>query len=322
MKRKYKEEGKQGNTRIHAMLLQARGGSIAHDALIYGAMEVFAALTIEYSKMEGQQWAALANTDDPADASMLFLLSLFRFLVFGLTSGSSALFQTSFQTFFGKMIQTKSRLFFLSLVWNSPHADDSLKVVALKMGAIYLEQDPTRNTWAIEYNSSVVPQLLCCLTSPNSHIREHALAIFKVLASSFSTSTKTYGPLIVEFHESAEEMKIDEEQVKVVVSRHLSKKAALPSSTALFKLIVSAEVPDYVKQGLLKALEQVNSTSILTDLLPLIVELINKMDSPLGVIQSNVLTMLLERFNPVTAPLIATNEGWNCFQKVQVVFKI
>lgn len=42
----------------------------------------------------------------------------------------------------------------------------------------------------------------------------------------------------------------------------------------MVKLIVSAEVPDYVKQGLLKALEQVNYTSILTNLLPLIVELI------------------------------------------------
>ena len=104
------------------------------------------------------------------------------------------------------------------------------------------------------------------------------------------------------------------------MARHLSKKTALPSSSALFGLLVSAEVPDYVKQRLLKALEQVNSASILAKLLPLIDEMITKMDSQLGTIRSNVLTMLLERFNPISAPILATNDGWNCFQKVQVFF--
>lgn len=302
---------------IHALLRKAHLGSILHDAIIYGAMKVFNGLSIDYLKMAERQWASLTNLDDPADVSLVFLLSLFRFLVMGLTTTSSSLFQKSFQTFFGKM-EANCRVFFLSLIWNDPNVEDSLKIVALKMGAIYLEQAAARNTWAIQYNSCVVPQLLCCLTSSNLHIRVHALAIFKVLASSFSTSTNTYGPLIVEIHQSAEEIKIDDEQVKVVVARHLSKKAALPSSTALFGLLVSAEVPDYVKQRLLKALEQVNSASILTSLLPLIDEMITKIDSQLGEIKSNILTMLLERFNSIAAPILATNEGWNCFQKVHL----
>jgi hypothetical protein len=279
-------------------------------------MEVFEGLSIDYTKMAERQWAALTNLDDPADSSLLFLLSVFRFLVLGLTSTSSLLFQQSFPIFFRQMKEENSRLFFLTLLWNSPNTDNSLKIVALKMGAIFLEQAASRNNWAIHYNSSIVPQLLCCLTSSDRRIRAHALTIFKVLASSFSTSSKTYGPLIVEIHQSAEEIKIDDEQVKVVVARHLSKKAASPSSTALFGLLISAEVPDYVKQGLLKALEQVNSASILTNLLPLIEEMIAKINFQLGEIQSNILTMLLERFNPVSALILATNEGWNCFQKV------
>lgn len=306
-----------GKNRIRALLIQARErGVVVHDALLYGAMEVFESLSIDYSKMLERQWMALTNLNDPNDASVLFLLSLFRFLVLGLTLKSATPFQKSLQTYFSRLEQAKTKLLFLSLVWNNPDAPDSLKIVALKMGSLYLEQAAAINTWAIQYESSVVPQLLCCLTSSNQLIRQHALAIFKVLGSSFSTSSKTYGPLIVEIHQAGEELKIDEEQAKVVLARHLSKKTALSTSKALFDLLVLKDVPDYVKQGLLKALEQVNSADILTRLLPLIEELVNKADTPLRAIESNVLTMLLERFNSESAPIIAKDEGWKCFQKV------
>ncbi len=301
--------------RVQALLLQARSsGALGLQALVYGAMEIFESIAIDYPKMATRQWAALSNLDDANDASLLFLLSLFRFLVLGLATRSAPLFQNCLQAFFSRMGQTSARLFFLSLVWNDPNAADSLKIVALKMGSIYMEQAGSKNTWAIQFNSFVVPQLISSLTSSNPLVRQHALAILQALKSA-STSVKTYGPFITELVEAEEELKIDEEQLKVVVARHLSKSNAAPTSSSLYGLL-TLNVPNHVKQGLLKALENVNSEAALTKLLPFTEEMITKAENKLGTIESNILTMLLERFTPESARILAKNEGWNCFQKV------
>lgn len=304
--------------RVQSLILQARSsGVLPLQALVYGAMEIFERISIDYPKMGTQQWAILSNFDNANDASLLFLLSLFRFLVLGLTSRSVPLFKNCLQAFFGRMGQTSARLFFLSLVWNDPNVAESMKIVALKMGSIYMEQAGSKNSWAIQFNSFVIPQLICSLASSNALIRQHALDIFKALKSA-STSIKTYGPMVTEIVEAEEELKIDEEQLKVVVARYLTKKNAASASSSLYGLLVSKDVPNHVKQGLLKALEHVNSVANLTKLLPLTEQLITKAstEGELGAIESNILTMLLERFTPESAPILATDAGWGCFQKV------
>lgn len=307
-----------GRLQVNALLLQAnRGGVIAIEALVYSAMEVLGVVSIDYNKMAETQWATPMKHDNPDDASLQFLISLFRFLVLGLTSRSASLFQKCLQTFFTRMKKTKARLFFLSLVWNDPNLPDALKLVAFKMGSMFMEQESGQSVWAVQLDSFLVPQLICSLASSNPLLRQHALAVWEVLASTHSAKLKSYSPLIQDIKLAAEEIKIDEEQLKVVMARHLSKKANSQISSSLFDLLPLPDVPDHVKQNLLKALEQVNSVSVLKKLLPVIDNMVSNSEAQLNVNQSHVITMLLERFTPESASILAADEGWNCFQKVK-----
>lgn len=283
-------------------------------------MDVFESLAIDPIKMKEWNWATLSDPDNLKDASLLFLLSLYRFLIFGLTSYSAAPFERSLRTFFGRMKETKTIVFFLSLIWNDPDTHDLVKIVALKMSSTYLQKTADDNSWAIQLDSFVVPQLVCCLTSSNSSVRGHVLSVFRDLPC--SKSMKTYGLLISDICHAAEELKLDQDQLKIVMSRYFSKKTTTQQSSALFSLVVSKDVPSCVKRGLLLALEEVNSVDILSSLLPVIDEMIEKTQDMLGIMESSIFTMLLERFTPQTAPILAKNEGWKCFQKASIVFHI
>ena len=137
-----------------------------------------------------------------------------------------------------------------------------------------------------------------------------------------------FGSLIEELKKADEEMKRDATQLKITLSIFFSKTSNGLISTALFNTILSPNVPDHIKEGRLRALELVNSGKILTNLLPLIDQLV-EVGQPKGEAdvkpvvlfnrsRSGVLTMLLERFNVDTASILVNTEGWNSFQKVNI----
>lgn len=294
------------------------------ETLVYSAMELYECITINYTEMTTCQWATLSKPHETNDARLLFLLSIFRFLIAGLTSRSAPLFQSAMQTLFHRIGRLEGKIFFLSLVWSDNSAPDALRAVALKMAASHLEK-PTASvlSWATEHKSFVIPQLICSLGSQNGLVRQQALATFKALGMnpiSSPTKAKGFSDLVAEINQSSEELKLDAEQLKYVLERYLTKRTASATSLALFEVIRNPVVPDCVKTGLLKALERVNSIDDLIRLLPLMNQLIEQgiaSTAPLSQLQSNILTMLLERFSAATVGVLTKDVGWKSFQTVK-----
>lgn len=310
---------------IRSLLEQAnKRGVLTLESLVYSAMELYECIPVNYAEMSTCQWAALSNPQETTDARLLFLLSIFRFLVAGLTSRSATLFQSAMQSLFQRIQRLEAKIFFLSLVWSDVSAPDALRAVALKMASSHLEKQATHAlSWATDYQSFVVPQLICSLGSPNALVRQQALYVFKTFGTSLTSPRKMKGfsDLVTEINQSSEELKLDAEQLKYVLERHLNKRTASATSLALFEVVKKPEVPDCVKAGLLKALERVNSVDDISRLLPLMSELIGQGEAAtvsLNPLQSTILTKLLERFTAATATVLTKDVGWKSFQLVNV----
>lgn len=281
-------------------------------------MKTFLNAKIDYDVWKDRQWASLGS-NDCSQASLQFLLTVYRFLVLGLCSRSSSIFKKKISQFFHRM-QPHMKLFFLSHIWNDSLAHDGLRVISLKMASECLKRDVASFGWAVEHTSFVVPQILCSLATSNSAIRKSALAMTKVLASiPLTTPALNFAGLIREINDAREELEIDCEQLKSLLACYLKLKQTSSTSVALFSYLTSAVVPDNVKHGLLLALQHVNSVDILKNFLPLMRQIIaegEKAVDPLGTIPSSILSLLLERFSPESVSILTTKDGWETFLMV------
>ena len=301
--------------------MQAQSGVMVLDTLVNVAMEVFGHAAVDYTQLSHLEWASPSSADS-SNLHLQFLLRTFRFLVLGLNSRSTALFRKNIQLFFERMEQPRMKLFFLSLVWNDPLANEALRVISLKMAAQCIIVDVSSFKWTLNYNSFVVPQILCSLASENAMIRQSALAVTSLLSAIVVSNrelNKSFIALLRNINEASEELKIDAEQLKIVMANHLQQKTTAATSSALFGFILSPTVPSHVKHGLLLALEHVNSTKILTSLLPVMNEMMTNGEQtadPFKTTSSSVLSLLFERFTPESASILTSTNGWQLFLKV------
>ena len=306
---------------IHPFLLQAQGGVMVLDSLVNVAMEVFEHAAVDYTLLSHLEWASPFSPDS-SNLHLQFLLRTFRFLVLGLNSRSTALFRKNLQLFFERMEQPRMKLFFLSLVWNDPLSHEALRVVSLKMAAQCIIVDVSSFKWTLDYKSFVIPQILCSLASDNAMIRQSALALTSLLSAIVVSNrelNKSFISLVRRINEASEELKMDAEQLKVIMANHMQQKTTATTSSALFGFIMSPDVPGHVKHGLLLALEHVNSTKILTSLLPVLNDMMidgEQTAEPLKSTSSSVLSLLLERFTPHSASILSSKNGWESFLKV------
>lgn len=324
------------NLRAHSFLIQARtSGYLVLDAVLLAGTDALECIAMDTSAWAKMQWAGQQE-----DERLIFMLALFRFLASGLTSRAPKLFQSALKALFNQADELQAKIFFLSLLWNDPTTPDMLKAVALKMAAFQLAGQAS---WAVQFKSAVVPQLLCCLTSTSLAIRQQALAVLKVscpfvssyvdrimlsffyskileAGSSPGKKETSFKNLVAELNRSSEEIMLDAAQIRTVLSGFLSQTSAGPTLSALLNVILSPDVPYHIKEGLLRAMEHVNSIDVLKKLLPVIDQLVDagQVDGavvPFNRSRSGVLTMLLERFDANTASLLVKDDGWNSFQK-------
>lgn len=279
-------------------------------------MEVFENISIDSAEMAKRQWADLSSVKNDKDLTLRFLLSLFRFLIAGLTTRTGALFQSAMHSLFDRLLSTPAKVFFLGVVWCDPDSPDQLRAVALKMASLFVEKEGKDASWAVGFDSSVVPQLITCLVSPSRVVRDHAIALMEVLGRIKALKTTTYSGLVSELTDASEEIKTDAEQTKIIMSTYLAKTTAAKVSSTLFGLVCNNQVPGHIKLGVLKSLVLVNTPATLTSLLPIISQLTEDTEHELNLVQSNVLIMLLERFTAKTASVLAKADGWQTFQKV------
>ena len=166
---------------IQSSLRQAaQNGTLVLDALLRAGLDAMGCITVDTTGWTKRQWVAQGSQDE---AEFTFLLTLFRFLASGLTSKAAPLFQTALKKLFDFAERLEAKIFFLGLVWNDPETQSALRAAALRMAALLMTGKEVG--WAIKFESSVIPQLLCCLTCQDPIIRQEAFAVLKVSLKQF-----------------------------------------------------------------------------------------------------------------------------------------
>ncbi|XP_054899068.1 HEAT repeat-containing protein 1 isoform X2 [Poeciliopsis prolifica] len=224
-------------------------------------------------------------------------------------------------------LQESTTLFrFLCLIWgySSNHGDQLdvkvdavLQTRALYMGRALMEVQPaaTLNELAAP-DSPVILSLVCCLSSPVQEVRRAALCTLQSLSGA---SSSPFLPIIERLQKTSEEIITDASYLSTVLGVLHDESSSGKAKSRQGKLqdalqqLLNSRCPAYTATNLLEALSSINGKSILSTLLPIMEPLLAQTgpDTPsLLQSESQLLRLVLGKFNEASAPLLAEDE--NC----------
>ncbi|XP_061782683.1 HEAT repeat-containing protein 1 isoform X2 [Nerophis lumbriciformis] len=215
---------------------------------------------------------------------------------------------------------------FLCVLWgySSNHGDQLgvkvgavLQTRALYMGGALLSAQPAATLAKLAAaDSPVVPSLLCCLTSPFREVRRAALSALESLPGAGATP---FQPIIDKLLKISEEIVADPSYLSTALGQlqdqceSTKKKSSLQASMRHLMLSIQQPCcPSYTGACLLGALNHVDGQDVLSTLLPVLDRLLhnNPDTSTLLRDEARLLQLVLGKYNPASAPLLAADQ--NC----------
>ncbi|XP_024935549.1 HEAT repeat-containing protein 1 isoform X2 [Cephus cinctus] len=180
------------------------------------------------------------------------------------------------------------------------------------------------------FNDKVfTPNLLLALSSQNLECRKAAVEILTKLSQTFNISMDGFSSLLHELAARKSEITIDPDQLSLAlytllspdsdVQHHTSGKLRnklQEARTLLLDIIVDKNTPVYIVSQLLDILAHVNGPSILEQLAPLGLELLQRLKiDPQKKFAGNALKNILEHFIGITAKALTNNKVWKLFEE-------
>ncbi|KAJ9574702.1 hypothetical protein L9F63_008137, partial [Diploptera punctata] len=229
----------------------------------------------------------------------------------------------------------KSQLRFLCNVCACPgNKEDGISWIELRLRCLnlllcLLNDTDCSFSWALNLEEPVIPALMIAAASSLTAIRHMALNCLLKLGSSFGANIhkSTYMTLIEKIKGNYEEIKLDSDQLPLIMYTTLSPdpavqsllKASEKSDLALildnlFKFISSKDTPLYITVGLLNMLESVNSQELFIKLVPLGLEALandKTSDGFIDVNRSAILCNIIRRLNDDTGSSLKQTTCWN-----------
>ncbi|XP_061732027.1 HEAT repeat-containing protein 1 [Nerophis ophidion] len=197
--------------------------------------------------------------------------------------------------------------------------DAVLQTRALYMGGALLSAQPAATLAELAAaDSPVVPSLLCCLTSPFREVRRAALSALESLPAA---GASPFQPIIDKLLKISEEIFADPSYLSTALGQlqdqcESAKKKKWSSLQASMRhLMLSIQqpcCPSYTGACLLGALNHINGPDVLSALLPVLDRLLhnNPDTSTLLPDEARLLQLVLVKYNPASAPLLAADH--NC----------
>lgn len=201
--------------------------------------------------------------------------------------------------------------------------DEKLMMKNLILITDLLGEHPILYSKIMENNSYVFPGLLLLLASTNDKVRTIVLGILEECLN----FNGYYKPLATELVSQSEEIKLDNEQIVVVLYSKLSPskeiKSLLKKSqhetlqnilNKLMSIIIANNTPIYIKAKFLKLLELVQSKEMFLQLKPLALELVTP-SKVLDQCESEIYCYIMKRFNESIAEYFNSEDLWELFTK-------
>ncbi|GLH02314.1 HEAT repeat-containing protein 1 homolog [Gryllus bimaculatus] len=301
-------------------------------------------------------WDISSIGEDFHKSNSLFFIKLFEVLLVGCMGEGNAAehVRTAYICYLKNLFtdvfpNLQAQLGFLSNLWVSHEFGPKHKGIAsyeLQLRSLLLARSLLLKTeesvgWTMNITTeSIIPPLLISLSCPMGPVRVAALECFGALRNTFGAALnqKGYHCLLSNLLEFEEELKLDAEQISVVLYKLLSPDEAVQSCytstqkrqlniimNALFDCVVQNETPLHFKAALLKILSHVNSSNIMNKLAPVAKEVLSvavSSGNQLDFYRSAMLRNIFSRFeNDTYSSLTKHKEVWNLFKTALFDYK-
>ncbi|XP_031838490.1 HEAT repeat containing 1 homolog l(2)k09022 [Nomia melanderi] len=230
------------------------------------------------------------------------------------------------QIFFQRHFSTvKDLLQFLSQLYIKP-VKVQTSFHCLKITLVLLDQCKSMQ-WVYE-DKIFVTNLLLSLARENNECRIAAIDVLKKLMQTFNFSMGPFSALLQELNKRSSEISIDPDQLSLSLYVLLSpdpdvcgqlksdlRKKLQQAQQLLFDLIMDSETPMHIKSQLLDILVHVNGPSILEQLSPLGLQILQTLNiESKNTSAGNLLKNILQRFSSTTAKALTTQKVWQLFE--------
>nr|XP_034175529.1 HEAT repeat-containing protein 1 [Osmia lignaria]XP_034175531.1 HEAT repeat-containing protein 1 [Osmia lignaria]XP_034175532.1 HEAT repeat-containing protein 1 [Osmia lignaria] len=181
--------------------------------------------------------------------------------------------------------------------------------------------------WAFQ-DKQFVSNLLISLARENNVCRNAALDVLGKLIQTVQSTTDSFSALLQELVIRSPEISMDPDQLSLSLYVLLSpdpdvsgqlksdvRKNLQQSQQLLFEVVMDSNTPLHVKSQLLDILVYVNGPTILQQLAPLGLQLLQSLSESRNRSAENVLKNILQRFNSSTVTALTEPQVWQLFEK-------
>ncbi|CAK9799391.1 HEAT repeat-containing protein 1 [Anthophora quadrimaculata] len=230
------------------------------------------------------------------------------------------------QIFFQRHFATvKDLIRFLSQLYIKP-VKVQTSFHCLKITEVLLNQSKSIQ-WVFQ-DQVFVTNLLLSLARENNECRQAALNILTKLMDTTQLTVYPFSTLLEELNNRSPEISMNPDQLSLSLYVLLSpdpdvcgqlksdlRKKLQQAQQILFDIIMDPETPLNVKSQLLDTLTYVNGPSILEQLAPLGLQLLNTLSAESrNKSAGNILKNILQRFNSVTVKALTVQQVWQLFE--------
>nr|XP_033335070.1 HEAT repeat-containing protein 1 [Megalopta genalis]XP_033335071.1 HEAT repeat-containing protein 1 [Megalopta genalis] len=238
------------------------------------------------------------------------------------------------QIFFQRHFATvKDLLCFLSQLYIKP-VKVQTSYHCLKISLVLLDQCKSMQ-WVFQDKVFVI-NLLLSLARENNDCRGAAIDVLKKLMQTFNFSVEPFSALLQELNKRSPEISLDPDQLSLSLYVLLSpdpdvcaqlksdlRKKLQQAQQLLFHVIMDPETPIHVTSQLLDILVHVNGPTILEQLAPLGLQLLETLTTESkNKFAGNALKNILQRFNSATAKALTVRHVWQLFEACVTEHKI
>nr|XP_033791447.1 HEAT repeat-containing protein 1 [Geotrypetes seraphini] len=267
--------------------------------------------------------------DEPSRDYLRLLVNLFDVIISGANEGSNVgNFRQLLSVFFEGNVhleEPEDLLGFLSILWTYNYSLSDLlgctvsallQTQALYIGHVVLaSQAPAKQKQLASASSPVVISVLANLRSPVREVRRGALGCLQSLGT---VTESPFHPVIQNLLQMTEEIIADPAFISQAfsslfedletASKQKSSQRLAEALRQLLNCMQSPKCPSFVAKVLMKVLQEVNGEAVLSQLLPTIGRLLERVkDEPMMILKDEaiLLHLLLQKFHPRSAGLLS-----------------
>ncbi|KAK3612581.1 hypothetical protein CHS0354_042081 [Potamilus streckersoni] len=296
--------------------------------------------------LETAPWWQYMGDGGPEDKFLQVSVCLFAFLMNGASDAKDTVNRVLLHRFFKECLQDVHIVMkFLCLLWTQDCNDQhghlgfttALQAQALQLGLVYLRNLGNGDIVSVASSATVVISLVLVLTSPYQGIRECGVHAVQALLTGQGDTEGSFSPLMRKIVYCSEEIASDNDYIQEVMKsvykntslegesspkksrnqKTQKKDLKRESLKSFIRELTSKTSPVFLQHRLLHIFRKLDSTEMLTGLLPLLKSILNHPPGEITPVAADSLKLLVERFTHQNISTLGPDsQGLKLFLKI------